>query len=290
MLERGAVLRGGDCLQSEDGRVVRVAAAPEKVMHIVCADQFELARAAYHLGNRHVPVEIGDGYLRIAADHVLGEMLLGLGAKVGEPEAPFEPESGAYGGGHATPRCRPGTAARSTSTPNRGTSMSNDLALARLLQLASPALPVGAYSYSQGLESAVDAGMVHDAASAEVLDRRRAASTPSARLEAPLWWRLHARLVGERSGDASRTGTTSSAARRESAELRAETLQMGYSLQRLLLESASSTDASLAQLRGDQRYHFAGGVRIRGGAMGDPARSALIAYLWAGWRTRSWLR
>ncbi len=98
--ERGAVLRGGDCLMSEDGRVVRVAAAPENVMHIVCADQFELTRAAYHLGNRHVPVEIGDGYLRIAADHVLLDMLLGLGAKVEEMLAPFEPESGAYGGGH----------------------------------------------------------------------------------------------------------------------------------------------------------------------------------------------
>jgi urease accessory protein len=99
--ERGTVLRGGECLQSEDGRVVRVAAAPEKVMHVTCADQFELTRAAYHLGNRHVPVEIGDGYLRIAADHVLGDMLLGLGAGVQELEAPFEPESGAYGGSHA---------------------------------------------------------------------------------------------------------------------------------------------------------------------------------------------
>lgn len=98
--ERGAVLRGGECLKSEDGRVVLVSAAPERVMHIVCADRFELTRAAYHLGNRHVPVEIGDGYLRIAADHVLGDMLLGLGAKVEEREAPFEPESGAYGGGH----------------------------------------------------------------------------------------------------------------------------------------------------------------------------------------------
>jgi urease accessory protein len=98
--ERGAVLRGGECLRAEDGRVVRVAAAPEKVMHVVCADRFELTRAAYHLGNRHVPVEIGDGYLRIAADHVLGDMLLGLGAKVRELEAAFEPESGAYGGGH----------------------------------------------------------------------------------------------------------------------------------------------------------------------------------------------
>ena len=98
--ERGAILRGGDCLKSEDGRVVRVSGAPEKVMHVTCADQFELTRAAYHLGNRHVPVEIGDGYLRIAADHVLGDMLLGLGARVQELEAPFEPESGAYSGSH----------------------------------------------------------------------------------------------------------------------------------------------------------------------------------------------
>jgi urease accessory protein len=98
--ERGAILRGGECLKDENGRVVRIVAAPERVMHITCADQFELTRAAYHLGNRHVPVEIGSGYLRIAADHVLREMLLGLGAKVEELEAPFEPESGAYGGGH----------------------------------------------------------------------------------------------------------------------------------------------------------------------------------------------
>lgn len=98
--ERGAILRGGECLKAEDGRVVRIAAAPEKVMHVTCADQFELTRAAYHLGNRHVAVEIGEGYLRIAADHVLRDMLLGLGAQIDELEAPFEPESGAYGGGH----------------------------------------------------------------------------------------------------------------------------------------------------------------------------------------------
>jgi urease accessory protein len=98
--ERGAILRGAEYIKAEDGRVVRVSAAPEKVMHVTCADQLELTRAAYHLGNRHVPVEIGDGFLRIAADHVLCDMLLGLGAKVQKLEAPFEPESGAYGGGH----------------------------------------------------------------------------------------------------------------------------------------------------------------------------------------------
>jgi urease accessory protein len=99
--ERGVILRGGEFLRAEDGRVVRVSSAPEQVMHITCAAQFELTRAAYHLGNRHVPVQIGDGFLRIAADHVLNDMLLGLGAIVEELEAPFEPESGAYGSGHA---------------------------------------------------------------------------------------------------------------------------------------------------------------------------------------------
>lgn len=96
--ERGALLRGGEFLASDDGRVVRVSALPENVLHVVCANSFELARAAYHLGNRHVAVEIGDGFLRILADHVLSVMLERLGASVEERIAPFEPEAGAYGG------------------------------------------------------------------------------------------------------------------------------------------------------------------------------------------------
>ena len=96
--ERGAILRGGEFLQSEDGRVVRVRAAPEKLLHVTCPDALELARAAYHLGNRHVAVQIGAGYLRIALDAVLADMLRGLGARIEALEAPFEPESGAYGG------------------------------------------------------------------------------------------------------------------------------------------------------------------------------------------------
>jgi urease accessory protein len=73
------------------------------VLHVTCATPRELARAAYHLGNRHVPVEVGEGYLRLAADHVLKEMLEGLGATVAGMQAPFEPEAGAYGAsqGHA---------------------------------------------------------------------------------------------------------------------------------------------------------------------------------------------
>jgi urease accessory protein len=99
-LERGSVLRGGDYLKSNDGRVILVLAAAEKVLKVTCASPRELTRAAYHLGNRHVPVEVGDGWLRLGADHVLAEMLHGLGAAVTEEISPFEPEAGAYGGGH----------------------------------------------------------------------------------------------------------------------------------------------------------------------------------------------
>jgi urease accessory protein len=100
MLGRGEVLRGGDLLVATDGRVVQVIAQPENVLHIECDTPRALARAAYHLGNRHVPVEVGDGYLRISADHVLAEMLRGLGARVTPVDVPFEPEAGAYADGH----------------------------------------------------------------------------------------------------------------------------------------------------------------------------------------------
>jgi len=100
-LERGIVLRGGDCLRADDGRVVRVVAAPEDLLEIRCADPEALARAAYHLGNRHAPVQVGNGWLRIAADEVLAGMLRGQGATVTPVAAPFEPEAGAYGGRHA---------------------------------------------------------------------------------------------------------------------------------------------------------------------------------------------
>ena len=97
MLPRGEILRGGDKLLATDGRAVEVLAAMEDVLHITCSDATALAKAAYHLGNRHVPVEVGDGYLRIAADHVLADMLKGLGATLTAMQAPFEPEGGAYG-------------------------------------------------------------------------------------------------------------------------------------------------------------------------------------------------
>lgn len=104
-LERGSVLRAGDLLQANDGRVVQIQAALEAVMEVRSDDPLSLARAAYHLGNRHVAVELQPGLLRFGHDHVLGEMVRGLGLVVTECEAPFDPESGAYGGhgGHAQP-------------------------------------------------------------------------------------------------------------------------------------------------------------------------------------------
>jgi len=99
-LPRGVVLRGGDRLVASDGRVIEVVAQAERVVHVTCDSAWALARAAYHLGNRHVPVEVGAGWLRIAADCVLERMLDGLGARMSTLEAPFEPEAGAYGAHH----------------------------------------------------------------------------------------------------------------------------------------------------------------------------------------------
>lgn len=96
VLERGAVRRGGDVVNAADGRSYQIVSAPEKLLHI---ESDSLARVAYHLGNRHVAVQVGEGFLRIAEDHVLEAMLRQLGARVSHIEAPFEPEAGAYGGG-----------------------------------------------------------------------------------------------------------------------------------------------------------------------------------------------
>ena len=99
-LERGTMLRDGDFLQTEEGLLVRVVAAPEQVYLVRCDSPLQLMRAAYHLGNRHVPLEIGDGWLKLRRDAVLRDMLIGLHATVSDAELPFDPEAGAYGGGH----------------------------------------------------------------------------------------------------------------------------------------------------------------------------------------------
>lgn len=95
-LERGTVLRNGDLLLADDGRVVAVEAAPEMVSTVHTENGLVLARASYHLGNRHVALQIGPGWLRYSHDHVLDDMLRGFGLTVRVELAPFEPEGGAY--------------------------------------------------------------------------------------------------------------------------------------------------------------------------------------------------
>ena len=100
VLPRGTVLVDSDVLVADDGALVRVIAANEAVLVVEAPDALTLTRAAYHLGNRHTPVEVGTGYLKLEADPVLEEMLIGLGVRVRAASLPFQPETGAYGGGH----------------------------------------------------------------------------------------------------------------------------------------------------------------------------------------------
>jgi len=97
-LPRGASLRHGDLLRSEAGLVVEVRAAAETLSRVRCDDHLLLARACYHLGNRHVALQIEPGRLSYLHDHVLDAMVAGLGLTVTVEQAPFEPEAGAYGG------------------------------------------------------------------------------------------------------------------------------------------------------------------------------------------------
>jgi urease accessory protein len=104
-LSRGTVIRGGDVLVAEDGSLIQVNAAPQEVLRItactVHGSPFDLTRAAYHLGNRHVPIELKPDHLKIEPDHVLAEMLRAMHMTVHTVQEAFEPEGGAYSsGGH----------------------------------------------------------------------------------------------------------------------------------------------------------------------------------------------
>jgi urease accessory protein len=98
-LAKTPILAAGDGLKLEDGRIVAVEAAPERLLEIACADERALARIAWHLGNRHLATEIGARAVYIREDHVIADMARGLGAQVRSVERPFNPEGGAYGQG-----------------------------------------------------------------------------------------------------------------------------------------------------------------------------------------------
>jgi urease accessory protein len=97
-LPRGSVVRGGDVLIAEDGSLVRIVAAPQAVLLVRAPSPQVLLRAAYHLGNRHVALEVAPDHLKLEPDHVLAQMLRSMGLEVTELRAPFEPEAGAYAG------------------------------------------------------------------------------------------------------------------------------------------------------------------------------------------------
>ncbi|HEY9910239.1 MAG TPA: urease accessory protein UreE [Thermosynechococcaceae cyanobacterium] len=99
-LPRGTVLRDGDVLQSETGQFIRIVAEPEPVLTVQTETPLALLQAAYHLGNRHVPLEIAPTYLRLLPDSVLRDLLEHRGLRVVEEVQPFQPELGAYGHGH----------------------------------------------------------------------------------------------------------------------------------------------------------------------------------------------
>jgi urease accessory protein len=99
-LPHATALKDGDGLVLEDGAIVRVAGKPEPLIEIAAESPSELARFAWHIGNRHTEVQVVGDRLRIRRDHVLEDMLRGLGARLTSIEAPFDPEHGAYGRGH----------------------------------------------------------------------------------------------------------------------------------------------------------------------------------------------
>lgn len=96
-LKRTAAMGDGDGLYCDDGAWLAVRAAPEALMEIVCTDAHALARIAWHLGNRHLPTQLAGDAIRIRPDHVIEDMVRGLGATVRAVVAPFQPEGGAYG-------------------------------------------------------------------------------------------------------------------------------------------------------------------------------------------------
>jgi urease accessory protein len=100
-LPEAVAMADGDGLQLDDGRWIKVQAAPELIVEVRHQDPSQLVRLAWHLGNRHLPTDIGEQVIRIRPDHVIEDMLRGFGADLVKVKAPFQPEGGAYGHSHS---------------------------------------------------------------------------------------------------------------------------------------------------------------------------------------------
>lgn len=163
-LPEARLLNHGDGLRLDSGGYVAVEALPEPLLEVAMPDAAALARIAWHLGNRHLPVQLGAGWLRLRADHVIEDLLTKLGAAPRPVEAPFTPEGGGYGNtAPAAPRHDHDHEHALTSATAMETQASG--ALYRVMTWLSSSYPVGAFSYSHGLEYAVEAGFVRDRAS-----------------------------------------------------------------------------------------------------------------------------
>jgi len=192
-LPRGRIVRGGDVLVVDDGSLLVVDALDQPILVVTAAANaapgdaaLAIARATYHLGNRHVPLEVHTDRLVLEPDHVLAALLVRMGLHVATTRGPFEPEAGAYeaavvgtsshrhheggahvhdyGHGHGPDHDRGRDLVQQDHDDAAATL--SPATLLQLMRLASPSLPVGGFSYSEGLESAVDAALVGDEAGA----------------------------------------------------------------------------------------------------------------------------
>jgi urease accessory protein len=169
-LPEARLLNDGDGLQLDSGSYVAVEAVSEPLLEVTATDADVLARIAWHLGNRHLPVQLGAGWLRLRADHVIEDLLRKLGASVQTLEAPFTPEGGGYSAsasadaGHHGKHDKAALTTQAITAPLPIASQPN-AALYRIMTWLSSSYPVGAFSYSHGIEYAVEAGLVRDRSS-----------------------------------------------------------------------------------------------------------------------------
>jgi urease accessory protein len=164
-LPQATALRDGDGLVLDDGGIVRVVGIAEPLAEMSAATPLDFVRLAWHLGNRHADVAFAPGALRVRRDHVLEAMAVGLGARVMPVEAPFDPEP-ATPHAHDTHHTHDEPAHRAEAPPLPRPETDQHVpapALYRLQAWLSPAYPVGTFSFSSGLEWAVEAGDVKDA-------------------------------------------------------------------------------------------------------------------------------